>query len=192
MRTTVQGGLGILALALAGIAAPIMAAAEPVLIRVEARRGPDAGAAAQRWTTAHPEVVTFPLPGGWTGIALGPMERDAANDLMAQLKADRRIPQDSFIAPPAEGAVLRAAQPKARPSRVQPPPPRRRTLPPNPLPNALPNLPPSRLPRRSPPPVTSSASAPIASGRRPTPPSPHGARPFPKPASRSFRTTVSP
>lgn len=115
MRNKVQGGLKIIVLALAGMAAPLTALAESVTIRVEARRGAEAQAAAQAWAAQFPEVVTFPLPGGWTGIALGPMERDAADDLMAQLKAERRIPPDSFIAVP-EAALMPVAPGGAAPA----------------------------------------------------------------------------
>ena len=98
----VNGRLRVVALALAGIAAPLAALAEPVMIRVEARRGAEAQVAAQEWAARFPQVVTFPLAGGWTGIALGPMERTEADTLIAAAKANGRIPKDSFIAAPAE------------------------------------------------------------------------------------------
>ena len=105
----VNGRLRVVALALAGIAAPLAALAEPVMIRVEARRGAEAQTAAQEWAARFPQVVTFPLAGGWTGIALGPMERSEVDTLIAAAKADGRIPEDSFIAAPAEALTPVAA-----------------------------------------------------------------------------------
>lgn len=84
---------------------PAMALAEPVVLRVEAKRGPDTAAVVEGWAARFPEVVTFPLAGGWTGIGLGPMEREAADAEMARLKRARQIPADSFIVPVPGGAV---------------------------------------------------------------------------------------
>lgn len=84
---------------------PGLAWAEPVVLRVEAKRGPDTAAVVESWAARFPEVMTFPLSGGWTGIGLGPMEREDAQAEMARLKAAGRIPRDSFIVPVPAGAV---------------------------------------------------------------------------------------
>lgn len=92
------------------VAAPALA--EPVVLRIEAKRGVESEAAIAAWAGRFPNVVAFQLPGGWTGIGLGPMERAAAEAEMARLKAAGEIPGDSFIAPaPAE--VVAAAAPDA-------------------------------------------------------------------------------
>src|SRR5690606_29814708 len=39
------------------------------------------------------------------GVALGPMERDAAEARLRELKAAGKIPGDSFLAPAADGAT---------------------------------------------------------------------------------------
>ena len=88
---------------------PGLAWAEPVVLRVEAKRGPDTAAVVESWAARFPEVMTFPLSGGWTGIGLGPMEREDAQAEMARLKAAGRIPRDSFIVPVPAGAVPVAA-----------------------------------------------------------------------------------
>ncbi len=84
---------------------PGLAWAEPVILRVEAKRGPDTAAVVRDWAARFPEVMTFPLAGGWTGIGIGPMEREAAQAEMARLKAAGRIPSDSFIVPVPAGAA---------------------------------------------------------------------------------------
>ena len=107
--------LGTLVLPLAGVAAGLEGAAraEDVVIRIEAKRAPDAArAAAEGWRRSFPDVVTFPLKGGWTGIALGPMPLEKAEPLLAELKAGARIPGDSFVTP-AAGEDLRAVPPAA-------------------------------------------------------------------------------
>ncbi|MTH62657.1 peptidoglycan-binding domain-containing protein [Paracoccus shanxieyensis] len=92
----------------AGLALPLPAMAEDVVIRIEAKRGADAAAtAAQDWAGQFPDVVTFPLSDGWTGIALGPMPREQASVRLDELRAQNRVPGDSFLAP-AEGRVLNA------------------------------------------------------------------------------------
>lgn len=93
---------------------PLTAAAEPVVLRIEAKRGSDGDATAGRWAAQFPDVMTFPLKGGWTGIALGPMERAEAEGRMAELKAARRVPADSFLAPvPADAVAFAAGAPAA-------------------------------------------------------------------------------
>ncbi|WP_299360454.1 peptidoglycan-binding protein [uncultured Paracoccus sp.] len=85
---------------------PFAATAEQTMIRIEARRGAAATEAASAWRNQFPDVVTFPLSGGWTGIALGPMERETATTMLEELKAQGRIPRDSFIVPAEEGGAL--------------------------------------------------------------------------------------
>ncbi|MBV0890724.1 peptidoglycan-binding protein [Paracoccus sp. Z118] len=109
---------------------PLAAVAEPTVIRVEARRSATADEAAARWRAEFPDVVTFPLPGDWVAIGLGPMEREDANARMAELKAERRIPADSFLAAPGEAVALTpadavpevAAEPAAELPAPAPPP----------------------------------------------------------------------
>lgn len=87
-----------------GAALPVVlataAAAEDVVIRIEAKRGVQAAQeTAATWGAQFPDVVTFPLNGDWVAIALGPLPREEAAPLLEQLKAQRKIPDDSFIAP---------------------------------------------------------------------------------------------
>lgn len=95
---TLAGATAALSVALTGAAL-----AEQVLIRIEAKRDPAAAqAAAQGWAEqlgaeAGAPVVVLPLPGGWTGIALGPLERDEAAARMGALKNAKAIPADSFV-----------------------------------------------------------------------------------------------
>lgn len=84
---------------------PGMAWAEPVVLRVEAKRGPDTAAVVESWTARFPDVMTFPLAGGWTGIGIGPMDREAAQAEITRLKRAGQIPSDSFIVPVPSGAV---------------------------------------------------------------------------------------
>ncbi|WP_244273986.1 peptidoglycan-binding domain-containing protein [Paracoccus versutus] len=82
------------------------AQAEDVVIRIEAKRGTEAAAAtARNWGAEFPDVVTFPLADGWVGIALGPMPREEAAARLEQLKQQRKVPGDSFLAA-AEGREL--------------------------------------------------------------------------------------
>ena len=71
---------------------PGAALAEPVVLRVEAQRAAAAEAMTARWAGRYPEVMRFPLPGGWTGIGLGPMEREEAEAELARLSAVARSP----------------------------------------------------------------------------------------------------
>ncbi|MDO5368903.1 peptidoglycan-binding protein [Paracoccus sp. (in: a-proteobacteria)] len=79
--------------------------AEPVVMRVEARRAAAVAPVAQGWAERFPDVVTFPLPGGWTGIGLGPMERQEAEAELSRLLAAGEVPADSFIVPVPDGAL---------------------------------------------------------------------------------------
>lgn len=86
-------------------ALPAALSAEPVVLRIEAKRGPDTQAVVDGWAAKFPNVVTFPLPSGWTGIGLGPIERAEAEAELDRLKAAGQIPADSFLAPAPENAV---------------------------------------------------------------------------------------
>lgn len=93
-----------------GAALPLVAAsgalAEDVVIRIEAKRGADAAAqTAASWGAQFPDVVTFSAGNDWVAIALGPMPREQAAARLEQLKAEKKVPGDSFISP-AEGREL--------------------------------------------------------------------------------------
>lgn len=73
--------------------------ADQVYIQIEARRGQDlALERAQDWAQNFADLQGFALPGGWFGLALGPIERDRAEARIQALKAQGAIPADSFIA----------------------------------------------------------------------------------------------
>lgn len=97
-------GLGVIVLA--GML-PVQAMAEGAVIRLEAKRSEAAAAeAAAGWAERFDNVVTLPLPGGWTGIALGPMDRAEAEALLADLRASRAVPGDAFVSQPPASIVL--------------------------------------------------------------------------------------
>lgn len=74
------------------------ALAEDVVIRIEAKRGEIAAReAATGWSRSLENVVTFPLPDGWFGVALGPMPRESAEAQLEAMKAQNKVPADSFI-----------------------------------------------------------------------------------------------
>ncbi len=80
------------------LAGAIPAQAEDVVIRIEAKRGTEAAAqTAAAWGAQFPDVVTFPAGEGWVAIALGPMPREAAQVRLEQLKAEKKVPGDSFL-----------------------------------------------------------------------------------------------
>lgn len=84
------------------------AVAEDVVIRVEAKRGAEAAQeTAATWGAQFPAVVTFPLNGDWVAIALGPLPREEAAPLLEELKTQKKIPNDSFIAPVGTQALTR-------------------------------------------------------------------------------------
>ncbi|MGZ3216922.1 peptidoglycan-binding domain-containing protein [Paracoccus sp. T5] len=86
---------------------PGAAMAQEALIRLEAKRSPEAAAeAAAGWARRFDDVVTLPLPGGWTGIAIGPLERDAALERLSELKGQGLVPGDSFVSVPPAGTPL--------------------------------------------------------------------------------------
>lgn len=84
------------------------------VIRIEAKRGDAAAAeAVANWQSQFDDVVTFPLPRGWTGIGLGPMSQAEATERLETLKAQGTIPADSFIAAPGGTITQTAAAPAA-------------------------------------------------------------------------------
>ncbi|MDO5646739.1 peptidoglycan-binding protein [Paracoccus sp. (in: a-proteobacteria)] len=85
---------------------PVAGFAQDAIIRIEAKRGAGVADTVAGWAERFDDVVTFPLPGGWTGIGLGPLDRAAADARIAELKSARAIPADSFVAVPAAGTVL--------------------------------------------------------------------------------------
>lgn len=77
---------------------PMQAVAEEAVIRIEAKRGVQAaGAAAQLWRQHFDDVLTFELPRGWVGIALGPMPAEEAAARLQRLRAEGLVPEDSFV-----------------------------------------------------------------------------------------------
>ena len=96
----------VVGLVLAG-SLPGAALAQGAVIRLEAKRDPQAAdQAAQGWADRFDGVVTLSLPGGWTGIAIGPLPEDRAGPLLEQLKQARKVPQDAFVSTPAPGTAL--------------------------------------------------------------------------------------
>lgn len=79
-------------------AAPALRAAEGSWIQIEARRDLSAAEARARdWQAAFPDLAGFRLASGWYGIALGPYDPAQAAAALAALKAEGRIPADSYI-----------------------------------------------------------------------------------------------
>lgn len=67
-------------------------------IQLEAQ--PDIRTARQRarvYARNFPNVRAFRTPTGWYAITLGPVEPDAANERLANLKSRNRIPSDAFV-----------------------------------------------------------------------------------------------
>ena len=102
---------------------PMAAWAQDAVIRIEAKRGDDVAEAAARWASQLGEVVTFPLPRGWTAIAIGPLTPEEAGERIGALKEARQIPQDSFVTVPGPDVVLTpvgAAPAVAEPATAEP------------------------------------------------------------------------
>ena len=86
----------VMGLVLAG-ALPGAALAQGAVIRLEAKRDPQAAAqAAQGWADRFDGVVTLALPGGWTGIAIGPLPEDRAGPLLERLKQAGKVQVEVF------------------------------------------------------------------------------------------------
>lgn len=58
--------------------------------------------ALQRRSAQLEDVNGFELGGGWYGVALGPYRRGDAEKVLRVLRADRRIPRDSYLASSSE------------------------------------------------------------------------------------------
>ena len=65
----------------------------PTLTEAEAR--------ARAYTGVFPDVAGFQLRSGWYGVVLGPYSAESAPERLAALKAERLIPNDSFLTDPA-------------------------------------------------------------------------------------------
>ena len=102
-----QAKWGFLAMA-CGLSVPVAGIADQALIRIEARRAAaEAATAAAGWAARLEDpVVTLALPSGWTGIAIGPLEADAARARLAALKARGAIPEDSYVTTDAATLTL--------------------------------------------------------------------------------------
>ena len=97
-------GLGLPLAPLPGAPAGAAVAQEaPVFIQVEAhptlREGEEA---ARRFAGRVAAVNGFSAPGGWYAVALGPFTREEAAGRLARLRAEGRIPRDSFLAVPRD------------------------------------------------------------------------------------------
>lgn len=87
--------------------APALAMAQDAVIRIEAKRGEAAATeAATVWAQQFDDVVTFPAGGGWFAIGLGPQPREDADARLVGLKAEGRVPADSFVAVADRRVVL--------------------------------------------------------------------------------------
>ncbi|SEQ29072.1 trypsin-like peptidase domain-containing protein [Thalassovita taeanensis] len=77
----------------------LMAQEDPVWVQVEAQ--PSLTAAQERirdYATQLQDVNGFALGGGWYAVALGPYQRGDAEQVLRVLRAEGKIPRDSYIA----------------------------------------------------------------------------------------------
>ncbi|MCZ0962186.1 peptidoglycan-binding domain-containing protein [Paracoccus benzoatiresistens] len=95
-----------LALVVMAAGLPLTGFAQEAVIRIESKRDAEVAAAAARWAGQFDDLVTFPLPRGWTAIAIGPLSPEEAEERISALKEAGQIPQDSFVTVPEEGVVL--------------------------------------------------------------------------------------
>lgn len=99
-RTASPAGLvAILALTFVLLAPLAAKAQDRAWVQIEAQ--PSLAAALERaraWSSAFPDVQGYALRSGWYGILLGPYARTEADTRMADLKLERLIPSDSYIA----------------------------------------------------------------------------------------------
>ena len=65
--------------------------AQDAVIRIEAKREGDVAQAAARWAERFDDVVTFPLPRGWTAIAIGPLSPAEAGEHARRAGARRLV-----------------------------------------------------------------------------------------------------
>ncbi|MTD99125.1 peptidoglycan-binding protein [Paracoccus sp. YIM 132242] len=85
---------------------PLAGFAQDAVIRIESKHDAEAAGAAARWAGQFNDVVTFPLPRGWTAIAIGPLTPEEAGARIEALKKAGQIPQDSFVTVPEGDVVL--------------------------------------------------------------------------------------
>ena len=102
VRAILLSGCAALALpaALCGIAAPAPAVAQDgtVFIQVAARASlREAEEEARRYGARVAGVKGFAAPGGWYVVAIGPFTPADARERLDRLRAERRIPDDSFL-----------------------------------------------------------------------------------------------
>lgn len=103
------------------VAFPVAGFAQNAVIRIEAKRGQAvANAAAKNWRQDFDNVVTFPLQGGWVGIALGPMKPEQAKARLTELKTAGKIPADSFVSVLKRDVTLQPVGGKAQTSVITP------------------------------------------------------------------------
>ncbi|MEE2860587.1 MAG: peptidoglycan-binding domain-containing protein [Pseudomonadota bacterium] len=104
-------------------ALPAAGWAQDAVIRLEAKRDPAAAqAAALEWAGRLEDVVLLSLPGGWTGIAVGPLDRVEAEDRLSQLRAAGLVPADSFVSVPPQGAAMTPVADSAATAPIEPVP----------------------------------------------------------------------
>ncbi len=104
MKRVLTGLFGVLLMAIAA-AGPLRAQEAPagsVWLQIEALPTlTEAEARARAYTGVFPNVAGFQLRSGWYGIVLGPYSAESAPERLAALKAERLIPNDSFLTDPA-------------------------------------------------------------------------------------------
>ena len=77
---------------------PVAAQTEVVWIQIEARPTlAEAQDRARAYAAEIPDVNGFALPSGWYAIALGPYVRADAEQVLRVYRADRIVPNDSYI-----------------------------------------------------------------------------------------------
>lgn len=116
---------------LAAFGAPqTLTAQQSVWIQIEAQPSlRDAEARARDYSAVVGNVAGFALGSGWYGIALGPFTPEDALTTLRQLRRDRQIPSDSYIADgtsyrrqfwPVGGAAIATAPAAASPTLARP------------------------------------------------------------------------
>lgn len=101
-----------------------------VWIQIEAKNSRAAAEGRARdWALDLPDVSGHALASGWFAIALGPYAAEEAAARLGELRAEGRVPGDSFIADgrlyrgrfwPPEGEAVAVAEPPADPQPVPP------------------------------------------------------------------------
>ncbi|MEM1375539.1 MAG: serine protease [Pseudomonadota bacterium] len=97
-----QQGLALIVWLVGLLGALPAVAQDAVWIQIEAQPSlTEAEASVRGYATRLPDIAGFRLGGRWYGIAMGPYSRADAEQRLARLRAERRIPQDAFIALPS-------------------------------------------------------------------------------------------